>query len=371
MLETAVSESTQFCRNCGARLGAFIIVRGKNEKKYKTAFFSIKPFDANGKKYLRTLCVDCFVKKNGRMPKSPNMTTLDYCDMLEIPEEEVTSLMTSRYQVTEEKYIKRFGEEEGTKKYTEYKKFLGDKNRFEYKQKRYGMTEEEFDSFNASRSQTEENFIRRHGEEEGLKKWESYKKLQAYAGTTKEYFIDKYGEEEGLKKYKEVGRKKSHTLSAYQERYGEEEGLKRYTAFCGKKHGPLQAWGTSILAINFINDLKPLVANCALRVFPDEFFVHDKEHDRVYFYDIVDKETKRCIEINGDYWHANPIKYKEDEILCFPLDTKFLASDIWRRDFEKLSVIRKEGFDVFVIWESEILSNREEALLKCKNFLLQ
>jgi hypothetical protein len=34
-----------------------------------------------------------------------------------------------------------------------------------------------------------------------------------------------------------------------------------------------------------------------------------------YSYDIIIKNTKKLIEVNGDYWHGNPIKYKPNDII--------------------------------------------------------
>jgi len=71
-----------------------------------------------------------------------------------------------------------------------------------------GWSEEQWNKFNASRASTEENYIKRYGEELGKKKWKTYCAHEAYAGNTLTYFIDKFGKDEGTKKYLEVIAKK-------------------------------------------------------------------------------------------------------------------------------------------------------------------
>jgi len=43
-----------------------------------------------------------------------------------------------------------------------------------------------------------------------------------------------------------------------------------------------------------------------------EFIVSSIDH--VYFYDYVIPDLFFCIEFNGDYWHMNPNKYKENYV---------------------------------------------------------
>ena len=78
-------------------------------------------------------------------------------------------------------------------------------------------------------------------------------------------------------------------------------------------------------------------------------------------YDFKIKKTKILIEINGDYWHANPKKYLENDIII----NKQLAKDIWEKDKQKTELAINNGFYVIKIWEDEMskLSDEELALL--------
>jgi len=47
------------------------------------------------------------------------------------------------------------------------------------------------------------------------------------------------------------------------------------------------------------------------------------------------------------------------------------AKEVWDRDEIKLNLARNSGYEILVIWESEILKNKNEVINKCKNFLTQ
>ena len=81
----------------------------------------------------------------------------------------------------------------------------------------------------------------------------------------------------------------------------------------------------------------------------------------------------KVIEFNGDLWHANPVKYKEDDK---PLETKFFgnmiaAKEIWDKDAKRLREIKELGYEVLVVWELEYKNNKSETVQKCINFLNQ
>jgi G:T-mismatch repair DNA endonuclease (very short patch repair protein) len=63
--------------------------------------------------------------------------------------------------------------------------------------------------------------------------------------------------------------------------------------------------------------------------------------------------TNILIEVNGDYWHCNPIKYKIDEVVRFP-GREEKVFNIWEKDRKKKELAEKEGFNVIYIWEDEI-----------------
>lgn len=83
--------------------------------------------------------------------------------------------------------------------------------------------------------------------------------------------------------------------------------------------------------------------------------------DEYYRYDFVNTELKICIEFNGDYWHCNPELFEESYKNTM---LNKAAKEIWEYDKNKLEFIKKQGYQIFVVWESEYEKNTEEILLK-------
>ena len=75
-----------------------------------------------------------------------------------------------------------------------------------------------------------------------------------------------------------------------------------------------------------------------------------------YVVDEVDFNSKIIVEVNGDYWHANPKKYDSNEIISYPKGFKS-ASSVWNKDKDRIRFFEKEGFKVFIIWESDMKDN--------------
>ena len=69
-----------------------------------------------------------------------------------------------------------------------------------------------------------------------------------------------------------------------------------------------------------------------------------------YICDIFIKDLNLIIEYNGDYWHCNPKKYEPDYI--HPHKKK-KAEEIWNDDKVRIDNLKKYGYNLEVIWESE------------------
>jgi G:T-mismatch repair DNA endonuclease (very short patch repair protein) len=60
------------------------------------------------------------------------------------------------------------------------------------------------------------------------------------------------------------------------------------------------------------------------------------------------------IEVQGDFWHANPLLYKADHILSFPGKKKVKASDLWEKDAKKVKLAHSRGFRIIHLWEKDL-----------------
>lgn len=86
------------------------------------------------------------------------------------------------------------------------------------------------------------------------------------------------------------------------------------------------------------------------------YFKQHKMYNKfvVDFY-IVD--TNDIIEVQGDYWHGNPLYYGEGKI---PLSERQIKQI--NRDKSRYAYLTKSGHNVFMVWETDIYNNIDNAL---------
>ena len=90
-------------------------------------------------------------------------------------------------------------------------------------------------------------------------------------------------------------------------------------------------------------------------------YIDDLGKKKYKFFDI--QIGKILIEINGDYWHANPNKYSENTIFTFPKSI-CTAKDIWNADKFKINIAEKQGYKVICLWESFLKKVDDNELLQ-------
>ena len=77
------------------------------------------------------------------------------------------------------------------------------------------------------------------------------------------------------------------------------------------------------------------------------------EREKQFLYYSVDNyliKYNLIIEIQGDYWHCNPIKYKNK--------ISEMQSGVIRKDKAKHTYIKKEyGIDILYLWENDLYNN--------------
>lgn len=102
-----------------------------------------------------------------------------------------------------------------------------------------------------------------------------------------------------------------------------------------KKIGPVSKSETNLLEIIKKNNNTTIGSYCV-----DKFIC-----------DIFIKDKNLVVEFNGDYWHCNPNKYKPD---YFHKHKKKTAQQIWEDDSLRIENIKKLGYNLIVVWESDI-----------------
>lgn len=68
-----------------------------------------------------------------------------------------------------------------------------------------------------------------------------------------------------------------------------------------------------------------------------------------------------AVEVFGDYFHANPAKYKSSDLIS-RFNGKTEARQIWAEDTDRIEKLQKCGYRVMVIWEADIKRNLQQVL---------
>jgi len=75
-------------------------------------------------------------------------------------------------------------------------------------------------------------------------------------------------------------------------------------------------------------------------------------------YDIKIRNSNILIEVQGDYWHANPKKYKPNDVIPYPNNVIKKAKEVWLKDEEKKINAMKYGYNVLYLWETDINNSK-------------
>jgi hypothetical protein len=279
--------------------------------------------------------------------------------------------------VTKENMIRNHGEIIGLQKWNDYCQKQSVKNTFEFKKDKYGWTEEQFKVFNNSRAVTLSNSIKKHGIEKGTKIYNSYVEKQRYAGCKLDYFIEKYGEIEGERKYKEVNIKKSHSLEGYLlitngDFEKANELYNTYQTTQNKTYSNISQELFEILRYELIQcGIDDSDIYFAEHNF--EWFINNSTQLKNYYLDFYVSSVNKVIEFNGDYWHCNPNKYKQGELIEYLGRGIIDPMIIWEEDKNRLNDIKKIPYikDVLIVWESDFKNNPLEVVENCMKFLLE
>jgi G:T-mismatch repair DNA endonuclease (very short patch repair protein) len=86
--------------------------------------------------------------------------------------------------------------------------------------------------------------------------------------------------------------------------------------------------------------------------------------------DILIEDKKIVIEIFGDRWHMNPLTFAPDDVVHFYTGND-TAVNVWNKDRVRTAHIESFGFQLIVIWESEINKKFEDIKIMLRNKLCQ
>ena len=349
----------------------------------------IRGRNLSGKVFFRHLCWDCFFKhlpeieniskralkstwyrdiKNGimRPPVTCTSPSKYFKLLFDITDEELAAEHSKFDTASLESFIRRHGPINGPIEYEKYKKRQAYTCSKEYMMNERGMTEDQWNEYNASRAVTKENLILKHGEDIGLKMWKEYCDRQAYAGCKLEYFIEKYGDDVGRKEYERVNKMKVISHDNFIRKYGKEEGEKRWKHW---SENALRMYSEISCKLFSEIDRKDQFSkkNSRYGTKPGgeasvEVEVNGKR--KVYHPDYI--LGNKIIEFYGDYFHANPMKYDDNFVI---LDRT--AKEIREHNHKRVAALETAGYKVKIVWEHEYRHNVKSVVNECLEFLHQ
>lgn len=205
-------------------------------------------------------------------------------------------------------------------------------------------------------------------EEAIIKRNDWYKKLYENMSfnTRVDFYLSAAGGD--YEKAKQMLAKRQHTNKPdkYIERYGLELGLEKYTEKLKRWANKLKesyTHGSSKIELSFINDIMDTLSlapekcqfrGCYKTIRPCGFLP-----DFIYNNEFV-------IEFYGDYWHANPKLYTDDNYV-----TKHgkYVKEVHDKDALRNNLLHEHGYKVLVVWEHDYRTNRELVINDIAKFL--
>lgn len=169
--------------------------------------------------------------------------------------------------------------------------------------------------------------------------YEEAKRLLTERQTTfsRELCILKYGLEEGVKRWEERQNKWMNTLSSKSNDEKLEILEKKATKEISKPE-------------QIVKDI--LIKNFGENNVVHQFALIGDLGEWVYDFKVFDKIL---VEVNGDYWHMNPKLYLDEN--AFNNSKQMTAKEIWKRDNDKMTDAKFNGYKPITIWEDDLKEN--------------
>ena len=255
----------------------------------------------------------------------PQTTRLDYwINKGYSIEESKIKLKERQSTFTLDKCISKYGEVEGQKIF---------KNRQEKWQETLNKNNNKID-LNKKRGLSKEQFIEKHGQLKFNKNIE----LKRY-GSSKEGLIESFG----LEFY---NRRIDKTKNAIKNR-----GFNKYSKISFELFSEIEK---NINLECFFGKNEKII----------QFYT-----DKNYFCFYADFMCEnKIIEFYGDYFHGNPELYNKNKIIGSKYK-HFSAEDAWKKDSDRINLIKNQGYDILIIWENDYKKDKEKIKNKCVEWI--
>ena len=157
--------------------------------------------------------------------------------------------------------------------------------------------------------------------------------------------INKFGEE----KTNEINKSKALTLKNYIKKYGEEEGLKRFELMLNSHSNYY-----SKISQDFFNELDKYLSPKYKTYYATKNIEYGVNLiDSYVCLDYFILELNLCIEFNGTYYHGDPRIFKENDHPN-PHDKIKTAKEIWENDNNRYKLLKEiRNIDTIIVWEND------------------
>lgn len=304
--------------------------------------------------------------------KKHDITIQQYCKKFNlISTDLISQLSRSKLNTaSKQRWVDKYGQHQGLIKFNQYRERQAYTNSFQYKQKKLGWNKQQFNQYNKSRAVTLQNCIGRHGVKQGTKIFQQYCNKQAYAGVKLQYFIQKYGQQKGLQIYKQIGKQKAQTLQNMCRRYGNVNGVIKWQHYL--KHNGKGSFGKSKISQQLFDSISNIIGKQNVKYSNNQGEHYIIIQGKTYYIDFYDIISKKSIQFYGSYWHADPNKYNQSDIIKYPYG-KILAKKVWQKDKKRIDNILKSGevSEFKIVWQFDYYNDKQKIIKQCIQFLKQ
>ena len=261
-------------------------------------------------------------------------------------------------------YLNKYGDEIGLIEWNKYIVKLKKRHTLNSLIEKHGLEEgtKRFNDFVEKSKVTLENFIKRHGEELGKLKWKEYKvKLRNNNYFCFGWWLKKFNNDYDLasEKYKEF---QTRDLSWFVKKYGEIKGKENYDKWVVKSRPSTGFF--SVISQELFKSIDEILIDMNST---EICFYHDKNEEKQISKFKVDFLFKnKVIEFYGVYFHMDPRFFKVDD---FNQMVGLTSEQIWKKDEERMNIIKNNGYQTLIIWENDYFKNKEKIVKECIKYL--
>lgn len=274
---------------------------------------------------------------------------------------------------TKDWYINKYGLEEGIKQY----KIKNAKLSVSHEAlSRNGFTSDEIIKIRKKHAEKSvrsiDNFIKKYGEEEGRLKYDIYReKNRLNSSWGLNHWITKYPLHHDIAK-KKLNEHQSRNIKWWIAKYGDVDGVAKFTEWVGKTTKAIMTGDSVSKGQKALEDNIREIYNGKVLGYKEQYgliLTNEEKNDfkisnSILYPDIILPEVNIIIRFHGDFWHASPTKFNDEDIIVPRINKT--VKEIRRIDREKDKLYHNRGYTVIIVWETDYNKNKIEVIKNIK-----